>query len=283
MGRGKSKYFYEGKVYHFNSEGFLELFEQIYGDDIECGVKDLKEKIADFYNISNQNRNREDTSIGKSRIYAWKDGRGTPNDIDIVKAMADAFSVDIKALIKCENDDSDDYDDISLEKEVDYSNPLNIIEKVILSYKRSYYYNYISETNDEDGKEYYGEMLSKAIRSIIWYDSINPSVCSRRFELCKELKNFVDSYEGPDGLGKYFFDINPKLCYYCSPFKIIEESMYFFVTSGYKYLFIPSYKQILEREEYFKKMHIAFPDDDEDDLFMRELLKTVKEIYNGEK
>ena len=267
-----------GEKMFFDNAKFIEIMDEKYRS-IKFGCTQVQKAICKY------TREKLEDELCKDdfrRVYSWyhpQDGRFvSPNTYELVEALAAVLGVEPLSLLRknpyyiiesISNKDINECDNMS---------PVELLIKIVMSYDVTYAYNYISSVDDDNGLDYWVSQVRKARRRIELQTEDSDTI-KRRLLLCDDFEKFIEANEYADGLSDRFFEVNPKLLYFTSPYELMEESMELFVKSNLNYLFIPSLKEIVERYNYFK-MHKA-PDCEPVKLFKIELATAVRRRYQN--
>lgn len=160
-----------------------------------------------------------------------------------------------------------------------------MMQKIILEYEISCAYNYRPGTQMEDGFEYYDLELEN-IRSEIYVRFMsNEDYRNRLCKILGELEEFVKSYSIP-GTNSRWLEISPELKYFDCVYQFIEETPDIFdkiENSVIHFSFIPTQKEIKERNEYFAKIikesyqkNLKYS---EERIFQNQLVESLEQIF----
>lgn len=118
---------------------------------------------------------------------------------------------------------------------------------------------------------------------------ISHNVYLKVLRIIEEIEKFTCSCEGVDAIAKRYYELNPNLKYFCSPFWIhesLDEDTFDSLCEQDRLLFSPTEEEIWKKEEYFR---IKYLDNekynfhhDEDDWMMKELCYSVRLMFMKE-
>lgn len=168
-----------------------------------------------------------------------------------------------------------------------YERILSRLLEIIYLCKRSSFYNYIPDS-EEDGWEYFAHMFNEVEKELnknlllsqIDYKKLKIIIC--------EIKSFVRSFSGADGLTERYFDANPNLRFFRVAFGIQEsdDELFYMVAAKKMISYVPKIKDFSEKEKYFelknKENKLHNYREDEDDYFMTELAVAVRKVFLNE-
>jgi len=268
--RKYSKIFSEGnKQYFFDVPKYMKiLLEKGYSAEM------ITTKIELI--IEDEQKLKSPRTI--ARVREFSEGSDNSVKIDTIKLVGAALAGDEYAFL--EEINLSHLAKVMQEVDVKEIDDLKVIygmmQKIILEYELSCAYNYRPGTKIEDGFEYYDIELEK-IRGEIFIRFIHNADYRRR--LCKilgELEEFVKSYSIP-GTNQRWSEISPELKYFDCVFYFIEnapEIFYKIDNTALHFSFIPTQKEINDRNNYFAKI--------EKENFEKNLKYSAERIYQNQ-
>ena len=266
----------DGKQYQFNNETFRQALYKRYANG--------KDKLVNSscLNLHNYLKKKYQDYDVKSfyTIKGWlnKDKRGRypgPQQYEIVPWLAEALQVPIEDLLFEIPTNNNIKMNIVRNGRTKGMDAFGILLRVVNSYVDSCGYYYSGEDNETEAGSYWLDEIEEAKKLI--QANPNSRKIDDRLMLCQELQDFVQSYAYADGLSDRFYQVNPKLKFFASPYAIIEDSMETFVKANIGFRFIPSYQEIVDRYNYFSALKIK--EANEKEYFINELGEAVRKMY----
>lgn len=166
------------------------------------------------------------------------------------------------------------------------SNVLNPLLDIICLYKETDDYNHEPGAGeDSDGWDYFQKRFYDLYRGLEQNLYISHDKYLAVHKVIDEVKAFVCSFEGADGLPERYFEINPNLRFYRTAFDLWEEDKqaYGFAVSNNLLAYVPTGQDFKEQEAYFeakeqysKGYNFQY---NKDDFFMMELAHTLRMVF----
>ena len=262
------------KEYQFNNEGFRQALNKRYPNDGSANSRCWKLHI--YLNNNFQDYDVQSHYTIKGWLNKDKQGRYPgPQQYETVQLLAEALKVPIENLLFEIPTNNNAKMNIDRNEGIKGMDAFGILLRVVNSYVDSCGYYYSGEDNETEAGSYWLDEIEQAKKLI----QANPD--SRKIDdrlmLCQELQDFVQSYAYADGLSDRFYQVNPKLKFFASPYAIIEDSMETFVKANVGFRFIPSYQEIVDRYNYFSAFKII--EANEEEYFIKELREAVRKMY----
>lgn len=162
----------------------------------------------------------------------------------------------------------------------------NQLNQVLYLLEVSCYFNYIPST-EEDGERHFGKLMLDIKKDVDRIFSDEQIARKRLYELIDEVDFIINSCEVP-GVPDNWLKLNPNLNYFNCVYEIIEENpeMYDSIKEGYfndfrrRFSFLPSIKEIKERQDYFDKKRRKYPTRTDERFYQDELIETLNMRFN---
>ena len=277
--RKYSKIFVEGKKqYFFDVPKYMTmLLEKGYSAEaitakIELIIED-EEKLKSTRTIA--------------RVREFSEGSDRSVTINTLKLIGAALAGDEYAFLEevnptylakaMEKEESKELD----EPEVVYG----MMQKIISQYEVSCAYNYKPGTRIEDGFEYYDAKLEEIRREIFTRFMRNSEYRRRLCKVLRELEEFVKSYSIP-GVNPRWAEISPEIRYFDCVFHFMENEPEVFEKikdSGLFFSFIPTTKEVKERQKYLNKIRKENYEKNlqysEERIYQNQLAETLEQVF----
>lgn len=277
--RKYSKIFTEGnKQYFFDVPKYMKiLLEKGYSAEAITAKIELI--------IEDEQKLKSPRTI--ARVREFSEGSVNSVKIDTIKLVGAALAgdeyafleeIDLSYLAKVMGEaESKEPDDLKA--------VYGMMQKILSEYELSCAYNYKPGTQIDIGFEYYDEKI-EGIRGEIFLRFMRKA--DYRIRLCKilrELEEFVKSYSVP-GVNPRWAEISPEIKYFDCVFRFMENIPGIFEKiedSGLHFSFIPTQKEVDDRNSYFEKIRKENREKNlkysEERIFQNQLVETFEQVF----